>query len=256
MYNAANDGYLFYYQEAGTVIDPASFGVAFATAVPIDLPNAIDWNDCPTCITAQNEIENRTEAAIVGTGAFRVGTRGDGCCTAPPPDNCSLIDDGNGNVIANPNCKSTYVAQLEGDWANAEGGTAEMGPLNQVTALIAPDGKNFGGEYKDDASYVLAWNTIVYPYMLSQGKRTHYLKAVRSNAFGNTCWQAAPCSGGCSPVGEPVEYCRCEPCPTTATVGSLLLQTTYPSVTSELKFNTPGTTFQAIDWNDCPTCWI
>jgi hypothetical protein len=249
MYNAANDGYLFYYQEAGTVIDPASFGVAFATAVPIDLPNAIDWNDCPTCITAQNEIENRTEAAIVGTGAFRVGTRGDGCCTAPPPDNCSLIDDGNGNVIANPNCKSTYVAQLEGDWANAEGGTSSSGVANQVNDVIAPDGTVFATDIIDDLEYARIWNANVPAHMAKSGIRIHYLKpAIIFPCI--CCIQSLGCPAGCIFIDCP-DY---TPDYDTASIGSIMIQTTYPAITEDLKFNIPGTTTQAIDWNDCPTC--
>ena len=121
--------------------------------------------------------------------------------------------------------------------ADINGGTAQIGSDNVVTDLIAPDGAVLGTGYVTAEDYQNAWNTIVYDYMAIRGG-TYYLKAVSRS--GN-CPEMPPCSGNCSPVGDPETYCHCDTCPPAGAV--MMMRTTHFAVTGLLPYNIPPTSF-------------
>ena len=245
MFGAADDGILFYYEKAGVPINPASFGVAYASAIAIPLNER--GGNCNTrncdgycyqdvCYpNASTYVQKVTNDAIIGTGLFAMGAV-DGCCkcnSKDDPANCCGPCD-------------TFIAVTDGDFPNAEGGTSAIGSMYQVNDVLAPDGTNFGTAV-DDRDYAYVWNTKVVPHMKALGRPTHYLKSVI--AFPCICCIQSICPSGCIIID----------CPDfqedTARVGSLMLQTSYLSVTENLKFNTTGVS----SWNgpqQCKTCLI
>ena len=245
MFGAADDGILFYYEKAGVPINPASFGVAYASAIAIPLNER--GGNCNTrncdgycyqdvCYpNASTYVQKVTNDAIIGTGLFAMGAV-DGCCkcnSKDDPANCCGPCD-------------TFIAVTDGDFPNAEGGTSAIGSMYQVNDVLAPDGTNFGTAV-DDRDYAYVWNIKVVPHMKALGRPTHYLKSVI--AFPCICCIQSICPSGCIIID----------CPDfqedTARVGSLMLQTSYLSVTENLKFNTTGVS----SWNgpqQCKTCLI
>jgi hypothetical protein len=260
MYGADDDGVLFYYETTASPIDPATLGVAFTTPVAINLNDTgcvvhppLDGQfvtPCPNSnATPQEMLAKITGDAIIGTGLFLAAGYAEKCCQ------CTPCKDYAGNPCTppeSPECCgpcNKYGAVSALALLPSEGGTATVGPANQVMDVISPAGTNWGTAFSD-ADYVDLWNANVPAEMKALGRPTHYYKSAGSS--GGSCYKALadPCPSGCSPTGT---YCRCDQ-PCDSAVGSVLLQTAYLAVTDQMSFNRPGVT----SWNGqaepCNTC--
>lgn len=247
LYAAADDGILFYYETPSQPINPALFGTSFTTAVAI---NAAAGGGCyqavggvsyvcppkSTCIAGEciynvEGIEQLTSEAIVNTGLFERSSGG-GCWVR------NGNNGGNSETWTDP-CPTSaiYSALVVGTYPDADGGTVQKGLANQVNQVISPDGTVYGTA-EDDLTYARIWNNQVVPEMKGKGKSIYYLKPVRSYGRGCVCC----CEDqACLDLG-----CDCRQCvfPDTKTIASLMIQTPFPSITEDLKFNTPGSGFR------------
>jgi len=236
------DAHLFYYAKEGTPIDPASFNVPYDFAYEILITDNIINNSYLT--------QKASESVIVSTGLFAVGQQ-EKCCSCTGCDN-------NGNSCCGDECCAcpgndcrTSVSSVNAiSSLNGDGGTANIGGKTVQTELVAPNGTSFGTGYNTDREWEIGWNTEVVPYMKSLGIITHYLKSVMVYPCvcciqGSTCSQLpnSCISLDCPDVDNPQSRM------------SMFLYTRYNSVTQDIRFNTPGVTFQA-NIDDCPTCLI
>jgi len=259
MFGAADDGILFYYEKAGVPINPASFGVAYASAIAIPLNER--GGNCNTrncdgycyqdvCYpNASLYVQKITNDIIIGTGDFIQATVTTACI-----DDCGKGFVVNGWVcpanypcdgVREPSPVSGYTTVGVGDFDPAEGGTAAFGAKYQVTDVLAPDGTNFGPS-TGDTEYAYIHNTKVVPYMATLGVKYHYLKPI--SAFPCICCIQTVCPAGCIIID----------CPDfqedTARVGSFMLKTSFASITEYLPYNTPATNFNITVKDVCPSC--
>ena len=248
MFGAADLGVLFYYQTAAELIDPATLGTTYTTAVAIDLPQwCLPDGPCPDDAEA---IQSITIETILATGLFACCPRPEGGCWVRNGNN-----GGNSETWVTPCPTSiTFTALAPGDFDNAEGGTSAIGSMYQVNDVIAPDGTNFGTAIDDD-EFAYIWNTKVVPYVNSLGQKIHYLKPVPTQGPYQCycCLQRLDCV---CPAGSEITLIDC-PFEQAATdrVGSLMLQTNYLSVTSALPFNAPSSTRNITVKDVCKSCY-
>jgi len=270
MYTAANDGVLFYYETPNQPINPAALGVAYTTAIAINVSangsggcyqaaGGISFA-CPPksvciageCVYNAAGIEAITTDAIIGNG-FKI--------TSVPTYPC--VDDCGNGYVSNKPCPDgfpcdgprepppmAYAALTTGDWSNSEGGTSAIGTVSQVNDVIAPDGTVFATDVIDDLQYAKIWNANVPAHMATKGVKIHYLKPVA--AFPCICCIQTVCPGGCIIIDCP-DY---DPNYNTASLGSVMLQTAHPAITEDLVFNAPGNTFATKKDRSCPTCFM
>jgi len=237
IFGAPDLGALFYYQTAAELIDPATLGTTYTTAVAINLPQwCLPDGPCPDDAEA---IQRVTRNAILGTGLF-VMSAVDGCCkckSSDDPANCCGPCD-------------TFKATAVGDFTDADGGTANMGGTYQNTDVIAPDGTVFATNVEDDFKYAEIWNNYLVPYWKGLGNDIHYLKPV---AASNQIW----CWISSSQKAQIPGPGPCPPLPNKENViqGSLFLQTSYHSVTGSLPFNAPSSTRSITVKAVCPSCY-
>lgn len=226
---ASTDGELFYYQNPGTPIDPATFGVAFDSAHAI----VLDFK------TAHNigEVQILTNRVILGTGFWVYGVE---------PCDCSCKDPGctAGNQCSDP-CLTQLTTVAPGTSTDPDPGTAAVGDFYAETQLIAPDGTVYPGTYTSDIDYMNGWNRTLVPTERAKGKRVPYIKLVGSAGRNGACQYAC--------VGEEVTI-PCDPnkvvwvhCGNSDTsrygFAPFMLFTDFLSVTDDIPFNRPGTGF-------------
>lgn len=270
MYNANDDGVLFYYETPNQPVNPDVLGVAYTTAVAINISangsggcyQAVGGISfvCPPksvcidgeCIYNAAGIEAITTDAIIGNG-FEI--------TAVPTYPC--VDDCGKGYVSNKPCPDSfpcdgprepvpmaYAAATDGDYPNSTGGTASLGTASQMNDVIAPDGTVFATDIVDDLQYAKIWNANVPAHMAAKGIKTHYLKPI--TIFPCICCIQTICPGGCIIIDCP-DY---DPNYATASLGSVMLQTNYLAITEDLVFNAPGNAFSVKKAERCPTCFM